>query len=226
MQTRVNQNPLLSRFHQYRSTANVPFENNRLIQNDPRLMQPVTSSFANKSENVIEQILKPVEITNVRNNTDVKFNYDARKKLRDQNEKIEYTDTMYKAIIKQPLNKPLTEIEADDLIVHRVSDVDKDIRIFTRDLENKKRSIQSENDALRIEYCEENYSKHKKAFEYNESFITNMAYEENLFDDNKKDCIEFYQKKQREQEEGKRACDQVLRDLMNRGLISEDEIPR
>lgn len=228
MQNRVDQNPLLSRFQQFRSNTHVPFDNNKLINSDPRLIQTSRHEPSDpcSSVNVIEQILKPVDIKNVRNNDDVMFNYTAKKRIRDQTGDIEYVDTQYKSIIKQPLNKPLSELKPEDLIIHKVDKkVDGDLSLFNKDLETKTHARKQDSLVLKQEYSDKNYSKHRKAFEYNESFIVNMAYEEKIFDDNKQDCIAFYQKKQRELEEGRKTCDQVLRDLMNKGLISEDEIP-
>lgn len=224
-QSRVNQNPLINRYNQYRETVHVPFTSNKLINSDPRMVSVTHSGEKVSTENIIEKILTPVKVKNDALD-DVALSYEAKMKLREQQEKtIEYIDTPYKAIIKQAFNKPLDKIKQQDLIVHKVTEADKETERFNKDLKTKELTRNNEDTALEIEFSPSNYNKHKKVFEYNESFITNMAYEENLFDDNKRDCIAFYQEKQKELEKGKAMCDEVLRSLMDRGVISQDEIP-
>lgn len=215
---------MIARYNKYQETATVPFSSNKLINNDPRMMAGTYSTESVTSENIIERILTPVHVKSEALD-DVKLSYEAKKKMREQQEQIEYVDTTYKAIIKQTFNKPINQIKEDDLIVHKVSDIDKETTRFAKDVLAKEIARKNDDTELAIEFSPSNYNKHKKVFEYNESFITNLAYEAKLFDDNKSDCIAFYQQKQKEQEEGKRVCDQVLRNLMNKNLISQDEIP-
>lgn len=229
-QNLANQNRLVDRFQQYRSGVQVPFQNNQLINHDIRIINTLSEQMVpnKRGENVIEQMLKPVTIG--RANDDVMLSYKIREEIQQKASTgdigIVITNAPYKAIIKEPINKAVGDITKEDLIVHKVvNGVDNNAQRFMQETSTKERERDSINKSLAIEFSIDNYNKHKKVFEYNESFIKNMAYEENLFDDSKKDCIAFYQKKQKELEDGRQVCDQVLRNLLDSGLISKDEIP-
>nr|AEX62953.1 hypothetical protein mv_R749 [Moumouvirus Monve] len=133
----------------------------------------------------------------------------------------------YKTIIKDKIiNKKVEEVKLEDLLVHKsVKGVDDDKDKFEKELKIKENEKEKINDELQIEFNIDNYDKHKKTFEYNATFIRNLAYEQNVFDENKQDCIEFYQKKQKEAEEGKQICDEILRNIIDEGIISKDELP-
>jgi SAM-dependent methyltransferase len=53
---------------------------------------------------------------------------------------------------------------------------------FDKDLKRKEEEGTKINDELQIEFHIDNYDKHKKKFEYKETFIKNLAFEENTFD--------------------------------------------
>lgn len=187
-----------------------------------------------KNIDIIGNMLQPEKIIkNGNNNKDVEDNYKLRKNVQRQAKKgkigIEITNAPYKNIIKDKIpNKKVDEIEEKDLIVHTVirgTGGDDDLSIFNAELEIKKEEDNKINDELKIEFDIENYDKHKKKFDYKETFIKNLAFEQNTFDESKEDYIEFYKQKQKEAEDGLKLCDKVLENFIDEGFISKNELP-
>jgi hypothetical protein len=141
---------------------------------------------------------------------------------------ITITNTPYKVIMKDRIvNKKVEDVTLDDIIVHKVDKkIDADVNKFINDLTTKKKEIEKINQELNIEFNIDNYDKHKKKFEYKQTFIRNMAYDQNNQLETKQDFIEFYKKKQKEAEEGKKLCDDILRNIVDEGIISKEEIPK
>lgn len=198
--------------------------------NKPDTITVIDNSQKNtKSKNIIEEILKPQKI--IRDNKDVEANYRARKKSQKQSKKgninIKITNVPYKNIIKDKIiTKKVEDVTVEDLIVHRSQkEIDADREKFEKELKDKNNEMEKINEELKIEFNIENYDKHKKKFEYKESFIKNLAFEQSTFDENKQDYINFYQRKQKEAEEGKKICDQILHSIMDEGIVNRDELP-
>jgi hypothetical protein len=200
----------------------------RTSQNKHEL-QTTSKSVGIKAKNIIEEMLKPQKIT--RDNKDVETNYRIRKKIQKQSKKgnidIKITNVPYKNIIKDKvITKRVEEVTSEDLIVHKSSkEIDANPEKFNMDLTNKKNEMEKINEELKIEFNINNYDVHKKKFEYKESFIKNLAFEQNTFDENKRDYIEFYRKKQKEAEEGKKLCDEILYNIVDEGIVNKDELP-
>lgn len=197
-------------------------------QNDNRNRQKTTKS---KSTNIIEEMLKPQKI--VKNNKDIESNYSVLKdnyRLADDGQlkkKFKVTNAPYKNIIKDKIvTKGVDDISENDLLVHKsFKGIDDNREKFDQELALKENEKEKINDELKIEFHIDNYDKHKKNFEFKETFIRNLAYEEKIFDDNKQDCVDFYRQKQKEAEEGQEICDQILHNIVDDGVISKDELP-
>lgn len=177
-------------------------------------------------------MLKPVKIIkNENTNKDVGSNYRVRKDVQKQAKKgkinIKMTNAPYKNIIKDKIiTKNVEDVKEEDLLVHKsMKGIDDNIEKFNQELNLKEIEKKKINDELDIEFNIENYDKHKKKFEYKETFIKNLAFEEKTFNENKEDFIDFYQKKQKEAEEGMKLCDQVLHNMIDEGIISKEELP-
>lgn len=182
------------------------------------------------TKNIIEDMLKPQKI--VKNNKDVESSYKHRKMIQEKAKEkdgigIEITNMPYKSIIKDKIpKKNVKDIREEDLIVHKsIRKIDADRDVFNKELAVKENEKEKINEELKIEFHIDNYDRHKKNFSYKESFIRNLAYEENTFSENKEDVIEFYRKKQKEAEDGKKLCDQILHDIQDDSVISRDELP-
>lgn len=145
-----------------------------------------------------------------------------------KNGKYKYTQTNkpYKPIIKDHIiTKNINEISKEDFIVYKVNKkVDANINNFNIDLNKKNTEKKDIDRELEIEYDQENFLNHKETFSHKETFIKNLAYEENSYQDNKTDCIDFYKKKQRELEDGKKMCDEILKNIINDEFIDESEL--
>ena len=241
----VKQNPIINQFNGYTSqNTDIPFRNNQLINQNIHVMsqlnntiqqhkapQPekpqqkriINNRMKGTGTNIIEEMLKPQKIQ--KNNPDILPNFITRQN--DQKEKFKITNNPYKIIIKDKIiTKRVDDINEHDLVVHKsIKKVDADINVFNKELHTKKSDLDNQNDALKIEFAIDNYATHKKKFEYKETFIRDLAYEQSTFKDAKNDYIEFYRNKQKEIDKGKTMCDQLLHNLVNNDLISKDELP-
>ena len=235
----VSQNQLLNVYQKYNTSSNVPFRDNELINKNMHVMNNLNELIREhknpgnkkqrpthnreKSKNIIEDMLAPYVVA--RDNKDVELNYKHVETSRRENIKI--TNTPYKSIIKdRPINKQVNDVKPDDMIVHKaIKGIDDNRTIFEKELSNKKANFVKINDELEMEFHPNNYELHKKKFEYKETFIRNLGYEEKIFDDNKKDCIDFYNKKQREICQGQQLCDQILHSIVNDDIIDKSELP-
>ena len=183
-------------------------------------------------KNIIESMLQPIIVLK-NNNKDVGSNYDKLKKIHDDmvstkgDTGYEITNMPYKCIIRDKIiTKKVGDVKAEDLLVHRViHGIDNDTKKFTIDEIKKKNELTRINCEIEIEFAKENLDKNKAKFEKTQTFIRNLAYKENIFDDNRKDCIEFYKEQQRKAEEGIMISDSVLTDLIDSGIIDKNELP-
>uniref|UniRef100_A0A6C0CCV8 Uncharacterized protein n=1 Tax=viral metagenome TaxID=1070528 RepID=A0A6C0CCV8_9ZZZZ len=225
----INQNPHISnhlndfiRQHNH-VQQNVPAFQQQ-INNRPEKSVRLPSNKKNaKKNNIIEEMLKPQKIE--KENKDVITNLKEREN-KQNTESFEITNDPYKNIIKDKIiKKPWDKIKEADLIVHTVTPVDRDKNRFEKEVNVKKEEKKQINKELKIEFHIDNYSNHKDAFEYNKSFIKNLAYNSKDFDENKGDYIEFYRKHQKEAEEGQELCDKILHDMVDSGLIKPEELP-
>jgi hypothetical protein len=207
------------------------YANSTNFQTDRKKNSNSMSGGPKKNLNIIEEMMKPQVIE--RGGKDVNPNFSARKedykydpKNPEKFYKYKMTNQPYKSIIRDKIiTKAVTDIEENDLVVHKVSAVDKDVDIFNTETNIKNIELNKINDEIEIEFHIDNYDKNKKKYDYKETFIRNLAFEANTCDENKQDYIEFYQKKQREAEEGKEMCDSVLHNLIDEGLIKPEELP-
>src|ERR1700733_1290591 len=224
-QNMVNSNPMLNQFNNYmaKNPNQTPFQNNQLINQNVHVLNnlnnyihqkkitsiseqqhiniPVQNNHKkgnNCGKNIIEEMLKPQKIKKDENK-DILPNFKIREEQDNKkfNQQFKMTNAPYKNIIRDKIiNKKVEDIKLSDLLVHQVTEKDRDKNVFEKEVEMKKKEKKEINQELHID----NYAKHKAKFEYKESFIRNLAYEANGFDENKQDYIEFYRKHQKEAE--------------------------
>lgn len=248
----ANQNPLVNQFNGYMSQNpnSIPFQGNQLINQNVHVMnnlntllqqqrnvslptpQQKKNTSTKSNNNIIEDMLKPQKISKV--NKDISPNYKTRQedyKL-DKSGKLvnsfKVTNSPYKNIIKdKTITKDVSSITVDDLIVHKTNKaIDANPQRFNTELGLKTLEKDQINTELKIEYHIDNYNRHKKNFEYNETFIRSVPYNQNTFDESKKDYIDFYCQKQKEAEEGKDLCDKILHLIKDDGIVNNDEVPQ
>lgn len=210
---------------------NISTNQKNILQNTENTRN-TSNKKTGKTLNIIEEMLKPQKITKD-NNKDSEIKYRAKAedyKLDKEGrlaKKFKITNAPYKNIIKDKvITKDVDQVKENDLLVHKsVRNIDANREKFDKELEAKMDEKDKINDELKIEFHIDNYDKHKKNFEWKETFIKNLAYEENTFDETKQDFIEFYRKKQKEAEEGKKICDQILHSIVDDGIINKEELP-
>ena len=228
-----NNGPMMQSNNGQMMQSNMQPNNGQMMHpNNGQMMQPNmqlpnnTSSRSSRTKrnnkNIIEEMLKPQRI--MKENKDVPINYKTSKDKR--NEKIEITNAPYKNIIKDRIvNKNVKDITIADILVHKVTDADRNAENFDKEIKVKKMEKKQINNELKIEFHIDNYSGHKTKFEYKESFIKNLAYDNKDFNENREDYIEFYRKHQKDAEEGQDMCDKILHDMIDTGLIKPEELP-
>lgn len=234
-----NSNVLIDKFTSFNEKQNyVPFQNNKLLNNNVHVMNNLNNLMQQKKMgkiaqsknipqkkklNIIEEILQPEKIEI--NNKDIESNLYIYENQRKEN--IKRTFEPYKIIIKDKLiTKELDPYKFnEEIVVHRSTKEDANIIKFNEELNDKKNEDEKINKEIKLEFSLDNYSVHKKKFEYKDSFIKNLSYEQQSFDDNKSDYIEFYKNKQKELEDGKKLCDQILHTIMKEDIIKKEELP-
>ena len=127
----------------------------------------------------------------------------------------------YKGIIKDFDYKKIREKHEEDLIVHKVSEQDKDINIFKNKIDNYEEKINKKNIKIKDTYSLEKKIEHKKDFDYQHKYKYRVKVESND-DDLRVDRIEFYKKEQNKIEENKKKIDDILLNLIDSGILSDN----
>jgi hypothetical protein len=129
------------------------------------------------------------------------------------------TNQPYKGIIKDfDYNKKFTKSE--DLIVHKVTEEDK--KNFENDVIkfNDKKQIQDKE--IKDVYSKDKETKYKKEFEYEHKYKYRAKLDDDPESDLRTDRIEFYKKEQQKMEDSKKKIDDILINLIDSGVLSEN----
>ena len=170
-------------------------------------------------DNLKELIIKPIKIEKPN------INIDSLVQNRLQNSKNELdecikkrTNQPYKGIIKNfNYNKEFKK--QDDLIVHKVTSNDK--INFNNDIEKYNTTITTQNKEITNTYSIDKKNEHKKQFEYQHKYKYRNKLD-NTESDLRVDRIEFYKKEQQKLEDSKKKIDDILLNLIDSGVISEN----
>lgn len=191
-----------------------------------------SKNIGRNNGNLIEALLKPQVIE--KDNSDMKGRFETAKKVIDETFRGDNHDEMKKAMTNIPyklimdkhrITKDVNYVATEDFIAHKtVKEIDANIDDFNKDLKIKEKEKKDINDELEIEFHIDNYSRHKKNFEHNESYIRNVAYKEKDFDESRQDSLDFYKKLQQKAEAGRKLCDEILMS-MDESIVHRDEIP-
>jgi hypothetical protein len=183
------------------------------------------------NENIITNILRPID--RKQNNSEIIKKYEKKindYKVNDKNKlnnEFRLTTKPYKVILKdKQITKDIDTITAEDLVVHKVNKIiDSDRDLFEIELAKKQNELLSHNLELSNTYDNNNKNDHIKNFYAKQSIIRNINYKENTFNENKDDYIEFYKKKQKENETKKKMYDDILK-LLDDNIIDVRELPK
>ena len=168
-------------------------------------------------------ILKPQRIEkpniNIKSLLDNKTNANEK----DLNESIsKRVNEPYKGIIKDFDYSKIRDKHQEDLIVHKVSLEDKNINLFTEKKNNFEKKIEEQNKNIKETYSLDKKTEHKKEFDYQHKYKYRVKVDNDGDEDLRVDRIEFYKKEQNKIEENKKKIDDILINLIDSGILSEN----
>lgn len=167
-------------------------------------------------------ILKPQKIE--KPNINLESMIDGKKKNNDSelNESLKKrTNEPYKGIIKNFDYSKIREKHEEDLIVHKVNDADKNIQVFGENMNVFHNKIENQNKDIKDTYSLDKKTEHKKEFDYQLKYKYRTKIDSGD-DDLRVDRIEFYKKEQNKIEESKKKIDDILLNLIDSGILSEN----
>jgi hypothetical protein len=173
-------------------------------------------------ENLKQLIIKPIKIEKPNQNILTLVNSRETESKKELDECVKKrTNQPYKGIIKNfNYNKEFKK--QDDLIVHKVTDKDK--IGFNDEVTKYNTTIKSQNIEIKDVYSNDKKNEHKKQFEYQHKYKYRNKLE-NTTDtdaDLRVDRIEFYKKEQQKLEDSKKKIDDILGNLIDSGVLSEN----
>lgn len=132
------------------------------------------------------------------------------------------TNQPYKHIIKNADFKKDFK-NKDDLIVHRVTNADKEG--VEEEFEHLQENLEKHNNELKVIYSLSKEAEHKKEFEYNhsEKFVR-IRHDAPDHGEMKKDNLDYYKKQQKQLQGEKAKVDKIMESLVSTGLLNEDDI--
>lgn len=128
----------------------------------------------------------------------------------------------YKTIIKNEDYTNKVFKKKSDLIVHRVTNKDKEG--VEEDCQKLEQNLMKHNKELKVIYSTSNETEHKQKFEYNHVFKYRVQSKGKNHGDLKKDKMDYYKKMQEEEEKGNKDKDAIISFVMNDGIFNEDEL--
>ena len=167
-------------------------------------------------------ILKPQKIEKPNINLDTLINCKEQTNMTDLNESIKKrTNEPYKGIIKNFDYSKIREKHEEDLIVHKVNDEDKNMELFDTNMNVFHNKIEKQNKDIKDTYSIDKKTEHKKEFDYQHKYKYRTKIDSGD-NDLRVDRIEFYKKEQSKIEDNKKKIDDILLNLIDSGILSEN----
>lgn len=167
-------------------------------------------------------ILKPQKIEKPNINLDSLINNKEQSNLTDLKESIKKrTNEPYKGIIKNFDYSKIREKHEEDLIVHKVNEEDKNIKVFDSNMSLFHNKIEKQNKDIKDTYSIDKKTEHKKEFDYQHKYKYRTKIDSGD-NDLRVDRIEFYKKEQSKIEDNKKKIDDILLNLIDSGILSEN----
>lgn len=132
------------------------------------------------------------------------------------------TNQPYKGIIKNFDYSKIRDKHEEDLIVHKVNIQDKNIINFNSNMKLFSDKIKNQNIDIKDNYSIDKKTEHKKEFDYQLKYKYRTKIDSNDDTDLRIDRIEFYKKEQSKIEENKKKIDDILFDLIDSGILSNN----
>ncbi len=131
------------------------------------------------------------------------------------------TNQDYKNIIKDEKYKKKDYRKKEDLIVHKVTDIDK--LGVDKELEDYENQIETQDGELKVQYSQSKELEHKKKFEYNNKYKYAVKFNPKAHEDLKDDNVEYFKKEQEKIEKDKKKIDDIIQSLMNSNILTDEE---
>jgi len=131
------------------------------------------------------------------------------------------TNQGYKHIIKDEKYQKKDYKKKEDLIVHKVTDLDK--LGVNSELKNFESTIETQNGELKIQYSQSKELEHKKKFEYNNKYKYAIKYNPKAHEELKDDNVEYFKQEQEKIEKDKKKIDDIIQNLMETNILTEEE---
>lgn len=179
------------------------------------VIKPIKIEISNQEKERIKQELRQLE-----------SNYKVNKEnTNEQLQKLwkERTNQPYKNIIKNEDYKKNIK-NRDDLIVHRVTLLDKDGKVAEKNYTDLKNKIETHDKELKVIYSTDHKNEHLKDFEYKQIYKYRMKFDPKDHDKLKVDQIKYYKNEQKKLEENKKKYDDLIDSLVNEGIFDENEL--
>lgn len=172
------------------------------------------------TDSLKQMILKPekIEKPNLNIESLVKNRETDGKKELDECLK-KRTNLPYKGIIKN-FNYERKFEKTEDLIVHKVTADDK--LHFEEDIVDYNNKVQKQNKEFNDTYSKDKEDENKKKFEYQHKYKYRGKITTDVDTDLRTDRIEFYKKEQQKMEDNKKKIDDILINLIDTGILSEN----
>jgi hypothetical protein len=170
-------------------------------------------------------IIRPIRVekSDVRE-TEIKFKDLENEMLNKKNlEELwkKRTNEGYKHIIRDEKYQKKQYKKKEDLIVHKVTDLDK--KDTEKNYDNKKKDIEVHNGELKSQYTLSKELEYKKKFEYNNRCKTAVKFDPKAHEDLKDDNMEYFKKEQEKEEKNKKKIDDIIQNLLSSSSLTKEE---
>lgn len=171
-------------------------------------------------DNLVHQIIKPEKIEKPNLNLESMIKNRESEGIKELDDCIKKrTNVPYKGIIKN-FNYDKKFESSEDLIVHKVTVEDK--KNFESDVKKYNKQKQFQDEELNNVYSKDKKQEHKKEFEYQHKYKYRTKLDSSDDSNLRTDRIEFYKKEQEKMENSKKKIDDILLNLIDLGVLSEN----
>lgn len=133
------------------------------------------------------------------------------------------TNQPYKNILKEE-DYTKSFKEKDDLIVHKVTDLDKDEEKLEMEFKEKDEDREKHDGELKAIYTLSKKAENKKKFEYNNVYKFRFKYDPKDHDSNKQDKMEYYKKQQKKLDKENKRFNEAIESLVNSNIYSKEQL--
>ena len=131
------------------------------------------------------------------------------------------TNQGYKHIIKDERYQKKDYKKKEDLIIHKVTELDK-IGV-DNELKHFEETIETQNGELKIQYSQSKELEHKKKFEYNNKYKYAIKYNPKAHEELKDNNVEYFKQEQEKIEKDKKKIDDIMQSLIETNMLTEEE---